>query len=358
MGEGITKKFSDMEIDAIGEILNISLGSSATSISELLEQPVNITTPTVKIMKADDFGFQTYEPAIGVEINYVKGLLGKNIMIMKESDVEIIVGLLLKRDYSEEKFVLDEMSIGAICEVMNQMMGAASTALSQFLNRLINISPPNSFPIGNSEQFKKDYFDIDGDIVAVYFNLMIGDLINSEFINVMTTDFAKELISVFNLDSNEAEAPSTPAAEEKEPERAPAEPAPEEPRAPAAAPAPPKKSPEKSAQAESYSVAKASYPQFNEEQPVLTDAETNNLNLIMSIPLQITVEIGRTTRKIKDILEFSPGMIVEMDKQAGSQVDVFVNGKAIAKGDVVVVNDFYGVRITEITSSDGIMKLL
>ena len=228
---------SNMEIDAIGEILNISLGTSATSVSELLGQPVKITTPKVKVMKTKNFNIKTYEPAIGVEINYVKGLDGQNILILKESDVKVIVGLLLQTDFSDREFVMDEMNIGAICEVMNQMMGASATALSQFLNRAISISPPNSFSIDNTEQFKNKYFPKDEDIVAVYFNLMIGKLVNSQFINVMRTGLAKELISNFGLESMApASAPVPPAAAAPAPDPKPAS-APAAPTA-AAAPAP------------------------------------------------------------------------------------------------------------------------
>ena len=365
------KLLSSMEIDAIGEILNISLGSSATSVSELLGQPVNITTPEVKIMKPADFDIKTYEPAIGVEINYVEGLTGKNILILKESDVKVIVGLLLQTDFSDQEFVLDEMNIGAICEVMNQMMGASATALSQFLNRSINISPPSSFGIDNSEQFKKKYFDDASSIVAVYFNLMIGTMVNSQFINVMPIPLAKELISNFGLDSSEApeaaEAPvppqpaaaaplptAVPAVSASIPAAAPPQPMPQTAMPmmqPAAAPIqqePPR----------TYNVTNAVYPSFDREKVNLSQGENNNLNIIMSVPLQITVEIGRTCKKIKEILDFSAGTIVELNKQAGSQVDVYVNGKAIAKGNVVVVDDFYGVRITEVLNSNEIMRLL
>ena len=150
-------------------------------------------------MKTAEFDIRTYEPAIGVEINYIQGLSGKNMLVLKESDVKVIVGLLLQTDFSDQEFVMDEMNVGAICEVMNQMMGAAATALSQFLSRSINISPPKSFEIGDSEQFKEKYFDDLKDIVAVYFNLMIGDLVNSQFIYVMPISLAKELISFFGL---------------------------------------------------------------------------------------------------------------------------------------------------------------
>ena len=382
-----------MEIDAIGEIMNISLGSSATSVSQLLGQPVNITTPEVKVMKTRDFDIQTYEPAIGVEINYVKGLDGQNILILKKSDVKVIVGLLLQTDFSDKEFVLDEMNIGAICEVMNQMMGASATALSQFLNRSINISPPNSFQIDDSDKFKSKYFNGDQNIVAVYFNLMIGDLVNSQFINVMRIDLAKELIANFGF-----EQPETESAQAGQPESpAPAPPAAEAPPAPpvqpqpaavsAASPAPPVQQPQPAAvsaappappvttaappgpaqppvvqsaaePSQNYSVSNAVYPSFDAADVKLNSNETNNLSMIMSVPLQITVEIGRTSKKIKDILDFTAGTIVELDRQAGSQVDVYVNGKPIAKGNVVVVDDNYGVRITEVINNSEILKLV
>ena len=367
-----------METDAIGEILNISLGSSATSVSELLGQPVNVTTPKVVLMKTADFDIKTYEPAIGVEINYVRGLSGQNILILKESDVKVIVGLLLQTDFSDQEFVMDEMNIGAICEVMNQMMGAAATALSQFLNRTISISPPNSFAIGSSEQFKKDYFGEETDIVAVYFHLMIGDLINSQFINVMPIRLAKELISNFGvnpaLDPNTGVLPQTVPAPAAAASPAPAPSAPVSsapvPSVPAksvpASPAPHPPVPEAPAKPgapdltppPAYNLSEAVYPNFDQPESPLTRGESKNLNMILSVPLQVTVEIGRTSKKIKEILDFSAGTIVELDKQAGSQVDVYVNGQAIAKGNVVVVDDYYGVRITEVINSDEIMKLI
>lgn len=365
---------SNMEIDAIGEILNISLGTSATSVSELLGQPVKITTPKVKVMKTKNFNIKTYEPAIGVEINYVKGLDGQNILILKESDVKVIVGLLLQTDFSDREFVMDEMNIGAICEVMNQMMGASATALSQFLNRAISISPPNSFSIDNTEQFKNKYFPKDEDIVAVYFNLMIGKLVNSQFINVMRTGLAKELISNFGLESMApASAPVPPAAPAPAPDPKPAsapaaptaaaapEPGPKPASASAAPPAAAAPAPSRepaSAPAGGYRVRGAVYPAFDPPKKKLSQGETSNLGMILSVPLQITVEIGRTTKQIKEILDFSEGTIVELDRPAGSKVDVYVNGKAIAKGDVVVVDDNYGVRITEILNNSEIMKLL
>ena len=355
--------FSAMDIDAIGEILNISLGSSATSVSEMLEQRVNITTPHVEIMPSNQVHFESMEPAVAVEINYVSGLSGRNILILKESDVKVIVGLLLHTDYSDQEFVMDEMSIGAICEVMNLMMGASATALSQFLNMSINISPPNSFQIDNSEQFKNKYFNNKEDVVTVKFNLMIGDLVNSEFISLMTVDLAKELISSFSFGSSSApeEKPAEPVKQSPPPVQHPEPARVPQPTSAAGRPEPPVLAPEPAVRPEpqqNYNVGRISYQNFDNDDAVLTSDQSNNLNMIMSVPLQITVEIGRIKKPIKDILDFTSGTIVELDKQAGSQVDVFVNGKRIAKGDVVVVDDFYGVRITEVLSNNEIMKLI
>lgn len=353
------EQLSAMDIDAIGEILNISLGSSATSVSELLEQRVNISTPKVEVLHASEIKFESFEPAIAVEINYVSGLTGKNILILKESDVQVIVGLLLHTDYSDQAFAMDEMSIGAICEVMNLMMGASSTALSQLLSRTINISPPTSFQIENAEQFKSKYYEPSQVVVAVKFNLMIGDLVNSEFINLMSVKLAKELSSSFSFDMPQEKLP--PKKQEPAPVRQ--QPDPASPPKPAkrqepVAVKPPNEYAVNSEPQRDYNVERASYQNFDDDEIVLTDDQSNNLNMIMSVPLQITVEIGRTTRPIKDILDFTSGTIVELDKQAGSQIDVYVNGKRIAKGDVVVVDDFYGVRITEVLSSSEIMKLV
>lgn len=395
LGVNNAELFTPMEIDAIGEILNISLGSSATSVSQLLGQQVNITTPEVKLVKTSDFDIKLYEPAIGVEIKYVHGLSGNNILILKEDDVKVIVGLLLQTDFSDHEFVLDEMNIGAICEVMNQMMGASATALSQFLNRSINISPPSSFPINSGEDFREKYLNDSEDIIAVYFDLTIGDLVKSKFINLMRTDLAKDLVSNFQLGGGAEE--SAPPAAEPAPAAAPApaptpapppvpvpqpapvpvpvpvpQPVPAPAPVPMSAPAPaampvipPPAAPYPSmpmqapyyAPPANYSVANAVYPSFDSTSSSLTQGESNNLNMIMSVPLQITVEIGRTSKKIKDILDFSAGTIVELNRQAGSQVDVLVNGKAIAKGNVVVVDDNYGVRITEVVNSE-LMKLI
>ena len=192
-----TYNLSNMEIDAVGEILNISLGASATAVSTMLDTRVDITTPVVKVKHKDEFEFASIEPAVGVQIGYVEGLDGSNIMLLKRIDVKVIVELLMGMEIPDEQFELDEMNISAICEVMNQMMGASATALSELLSRRVDISTPVSFEVESPEQFKEKYFAENDQMVVIRFNLMIADKMESEFLNLMPISLAKDLVSGF-----------------------------------------------------------------------------------------------------------------------------------------------------------------
>ena len=405
---------SALEIDAIGEILNISLGSSATAISNLLGTRVDITTPVVKVVTKEEFEMGRIEPAVGVEITYVAGLEGSNVMLLKRHDVKVIVEMMMGFEVSDEDFVLDEINISAVCEVMNQMMGASATALSEFFGKMVNISTPVSFELKNEQEFIEKYFTDDSPWVVVSFILKIADKLESEFFNVMPMNLAKSLVKGFLPEDYDAApapepAPAAPApapassggvlsqeeierllsgggaAEEPAPAPAPAAPAP----APAAAPVQPAPVPAAPAAAPVQAAASPEVAQMMQmqmqmmqqmmqqmmtmQQPqkkeapapktinvqptvqknlhqdtVLDDEQEENMELIMGVPLDISVEIGRTQKRVRDILEFTKGSLIVLDKLAGEQVDLFVNGRCIAKGDVVVVEDNFGIRITEI----------
>ncbi len=412
--------FSPLEIDAIGEISNISLGSSATAISNMLDHRVDITTPSVSVVNAEDFELGSIEPAIGVEIKYVTGLKGSNIMLLKMSDIKVIVDILMGTETPDEEFELNELSLSAACEVMNQMMGAAATALSDFLGRVVNISTPQTFDLDDLEAFKNERLPVaQGPIVVVRFALDIEPSLKSEFMNVMSVELARELLGGFGLGGSDsaaeeaAPAPAPAPAAEPEPSggggvlsqeeiekmlagggaAASPAPAPEPqvaPPAPAVAPAPapaapaaaqappapaqpmamPMMSPEQMAQMMQMmmpmymAAAQPPAPQaspdpkvINTQQPTmpqlagldqLGEEQAQNLDLIMGVPLEVTVEIGRTRKKVQDILSFAKGSLVILDKLAGDQVDLFVNGKCIARGEVVVIDDNFGIRIGEI----------
>lgn len=393
-----SKSFSPMEIDAIGEILNISLGASATAISTMLNTRVDITTPQVNVVTADEFRFDELEPAIGVEINYVSGLDGKNIMLLKRGDIKLIVELLMGVKIPDEEFELDEMNLSAVCEVMNQMMGASSTALSEFLERPVNISTPKSFEINSEEIFKEKYFQPDVKMVVVKFLLNIDGRLKSEFVNVMPTNLVKELLSVFFPESSDeaseqAQAPGQALAKDQAavtvqssmpgPGQALAEdqaavtgqpsvPGPGQPLAMGQSLMPGQPAGYdymawqqmqqmmahiQSLQNEIQSLKKAENKTIAGSPVRYTKLEgggmagveqEENLELLMGVSLELSVEIGRTKNQVKDILEFTKGTLVVLDKQAGDPVDLYVNGRCVAKGDVVVVDDSFGIRISEI----------
>ncbi len=495
--------FSSMAIDALGEMMNISLGSSATAVSNMLDHRVDITTPTVTVVDVKDFSLGNLEPAIGVEIRYVEGLEGSNIMLLKRSDIKVIVDILMGMETPDEEFELNELTISCVCEVMNQMMGSAATAMSDFLGFRVDISTPESFELDDLEQFKKEHMPAGADqVVVVRFFLKIENALESEFMNVMSVGLAKELIKSLGLEdevtsaggsapaaepapepavSNRqmsqeeieamlagtpdqaAEAAPAPAAESESSSRkmsqeeieamlhggAAAEPAPESSGgdrkmsqediermlsgmdsspapapaptlAPASAPAPvpgpsgpaaaptqpqppvqmgqpgqmpmapyPMPGPDGQMQGGYMGYPPMYYPpypypyppqqpeavvqkappepkviatkpvQMEEMDPLdrLGKEQAQNLDLIMEVPLQVTVEIGRARRKVQDILEFAKGSLVVLDKLAGDQVDLFVNGKCIARGEVVVIEDNFGVRITEIVQTPAIEML-
>lgn len=398
--------FNEMEIDALGEMMNISLGASATAMSTLLGSTVHITTPKVKILTRDQFEFKKLEPAVGVEIAYVEGLEGSNIMMFSRNDVRIIVGTLLGEELSDDEFELDEINRSAICEVMNQMMGASATALSEFLKFTVNISTPVSFEITDAESFKNKYFPEATPMVVISFILEIEGKLKSEFLNIMPEKLAKRLLEPFEISLEEAaEIPAenkesgSKAAEEaaekvieeaaeKEKPRPEPEPAPTPQPAPTSQPVysqipagisadmnpailqllyqmqqsqvqmmqlmqdMEKREQEGKKESREPALIRPANAPGLESSGSENGEENANQEMLMKVPLEISVEIGRTKKLVKDILEFTQGSLVVLDKMAGEQADLYVNGQCVARGDIVVVEDNFGIRITDIVTRD------
>ena len=363
--------FSNIEIDTIGEIMNISMGSAATAASTLLDNKVSITTPTVRLVPLKDFEITKLEPAIAVNIRYVEGIAGENILILKKADMRTILSQMLMSNVPED-FTVDAMAESAICELMNQMMGSSATVLSCFLNRAINISTPITIPIDKLEEFKMDHFAGNEQILIIEFGLSIKGMMDTSFISVMQVDLAKDIISASLNFDNETISPEnmpTPPAQRQMQAQA-GHQSPQGYQNPNQAYAPPyqQQATQPSAQYQQpyappvnpippQMVQNYNYSDFVQGAPPTHDTPAN-LDLIMGVPVVVTVELGRTKRKIKEILDFGQGTVVELDKQAGSQVDVIVNGQLIAHGDVVVVDDNFSVRITEILKARDSLTLI
>ena len=398
--------FNEMEIDALGEMMNISLGASATAMSTLLGSTVHITTPKVKILTRDQFEFKKLEPAVGVEIAYVEGLEGSNIMMFSRNDVRIIVGTLLGEEVPDDKFELDEINRSAICEVMNQMMGASATALSEFLKFTVNISTPVSFEITDAESFKNKYFPEAIPMVVISFTLEIEGKLKSEFLNIMPEKLAKRLLEPFEISLEEAAEVQTEDKEsgskaveetaekvieeaaEKEKTQPDPEPAPTPQPAPTSQPVysqipagisadmnpailqllnqmqqsqvqmmqlmqdMEKREQEGKKESREPALIRPANAPGLESSGSENGEESANQEMLMKVPLEISVEIGRTKKLVKDILEFTQGSLVVLDKMAGEQADLYVNGQCVARGDIVVVEDNFGIRITDIVTRD------
>lgn len=384
---GANVEFTPYEIDAVGEILNISMGSAATAVSELLNAKVWITTPKVSVVKVSDLNYDNLEPAICVKIVYVSGITGLNMMVLKQDDVQLILNQLLGNPLViSPDFKFDELNISAVSEIMNQMMGSSATALSDLLGVTVDISTPTPYIIEKAKFGDLCEMSPDETVVAVTFNLTVDGVMNSEFLSVMSVDLAKTLsgkmIEKFNVDSANMSADAEPAAASA-PAPAPSPAAAAAPAAPAPAAAQPAAAQPTPAQQPAYQQPAQPYPQQGYAYPNQYAAygayppppappvniqnaqlhqfeamdfgipadQKDNLKLLMGVPLEISVELGTARRKVKDILEFTQGTIIELERQAGAPVDIVVNGNLIARGDVVVIDDNFAVRITEIVKN-------
>ena len=381
--EGI---LTDAEKDAVGEVANISMGTSATTLYSLVNRKVNITTPVVTLATWNQIIEDYEKPCVFIKIKYTVGLEGTNILVLKEDDVKIITDLMMGGDGTNIDGELGELHLSAISEAMNQMMGSSATSLSSMLGKMIDISPPEAslVELGMLDPTDDISAFLQSTFVKITFRMQIGDLVDSKIMQLYPVDFAKDLYSYF--------------LENKEPEP---EPAPAPPPTPAPMPSMPAPSmdmgmgmgmgmPDTSMNMgapqgmgmspgmgmgmtpgmgmapgmgmgmapgmgmpmqqpmnmANVNIQQASFQPFANDLSAMQSQE--NIELIKDVPLEVTVELGRTQKSISDILDFAPGTIIELDKIAGEPVDVLVNGKLVAKGEVVVIEENFGVRVTEI----------
>ena len=404
---GDEEELTDVEKDAIGEVANISMGSSATTLYSLVNCKVNITTPVVTLATWKTLLDSYEKPCVFIQIKYTKGLDGTNILVLKEHDVKVITDLMMGGDGTNTEGELGELHLSAISEAMNQMMGAAATSLSTLLQTVIDISPPESslFDLTEVKDGKEISPFLGGTFVKISFRMQIDDLVDSTIMQLYPIDFARKLVETFintqmaNIDEVTEKKPEQPENDTT-----------------AQIPAPGTDNQTQmnntnlngmnqmgnmgmndmnqmnnmgmngmnqmgsmgmngmnqmgnmgmnsmnqmgnmgmnsmnqmgmmGMPGQNVNVQPAQFQSFSNDNMGTTGQE--NIGLIKDVPLEVTVELGRTTKSISDILDFSPGTIIELDRIAGEPIDVLVNGKFVAKGEVVVIEESFGVRITEI----------
>ena len=354
---GTDMELSAEEKDVLGEISNICMGTAATTLYSLVNQRVSISTPKVTACTWEELSKEYSRPCVFINIDYVDGVKGNNLLILMENDVKIITDLMMGGDGTNLVDQLSDLHLSAICEAMNQMMGSAATSMSSMLNRKIDISPPEAelTTLGSEGSGKVEERLKGKSFVKVSLKMEIGDLVDSNIMQLYPVDFAKELYPVFSSSLSKEEEKPAP-----QPQMQPAaqpQPTPQ--------PAPAMAQPQMQMPYGQMPYGQAPYGyappmqdvnvqpvQFQSFAPGINPAsQQENIDLIMDVPLEVTVELGRTKKSIKEILEFAPGTIVELDKIAGEPIDILVNGKMVAKGEVVVIEESFGVRITDIVKS-------
>ena len=362
---GDEEELTDVEKDAIGEVANISMGSSATTLYSLVNRKVNITTPVVTLATWKTLLDSYEKPCVFIQIKYTQGLDGTNILVLKEHDVKVITDLMMGGDGTNTEGELGELHLSAISEAMNQMMGSAATSLSTLLQTVIDISPPESslFDLTEVKDGKEISPFLGGTFVKISFRMQIDDLVDSTIMQLYPIDFARKLVETFintqmaNIDEVTEKKPAQPENDTDTTAQIPA-------------PGTDNQTQMNNTNlngmnqmgnmgmnsmnqmgmmgmpGQNVNVQPAQFQSFSNDNMGTTGQE--NIGLIKDVPLEVTVELGRTTKSISDILDFSPGTIIELDRIAGEPIDVLVNGKFVAKGEVVVIEESFGVRITEI----------
>ncbi|MBR0090979.1 MAG: flagellar motor switch phosphatase FliY [Lachnospiraceae bacterium] len=353
---------TDVEKDAIGEIANINMGSSATTLFSLVNHKVDITTPNVELSNWQGVVSAYERPCVFITIKYTIGVDGSNVLILKEHDVMVITDLMMGGDGTNTEGEVGELQLSAISEAMNQMMGAAATSLSTMIGEKVDISPPVATLEDFADQDPGKIAEfLTGTFVKISFQMKIGDLVDSVLMQLYPIDFAKSLYDTFNTGGSSESAPASAPEPAAAPPPPPAEgvgavPPPAADMGGGMAPPPMQGAmpqagygmpmPMMGQPMANMNVQPAQFQSFAVDMNALAGGA--NIQLIHDVPLDVTVELGRTIKPISDILDFSPGTIIELDKIAGEPVDVLVNGKYVAKGEVVVIEESFGVRVTEI----------
>jgi flagellar motor switch protein FliN/FliY len=352
---------SDLEKDLLGEVGNISMGTAATALSTIVGHKVNITTPTISVTTLNDLKKDFETPNVILDVQFTSGISGGNVLIMKITDAAVIANLMMGGNGEIEAHTeLSEIELSAVQEAMNQMIGSAATSMATMFRREVNISPPvSSVADESTSPIAKDIKE-DEQVIAISFKMTIGDLIDSNILQILPVNTGKKIVSIM-MGTEEEEKPAAPAPQNNGPTQQPSQNTYNE-----VEPKSIQQEPvyvEQQSMAMNYSqpmqqpvqVRGASFQQLNE---VAVNAMPKNIDLILDVPLEVSVELGRTKKNIRDILSLSAGSLIELNKLAEEPVDIFINGKKIAYGEVVVIDENFGVKITGIVSGEERIRTL
>ncbi|WP_010167671.1 flagellar motor switch phosphatase FliY [Candidatus Epulonipiscium viviparus] len=368
------------EIDALGEIGNINMGTAATTLFALLNHKVMITTPHVELLTAQELIDSVAPDIVTVSVDYTVGLTGTNLLMLKESDVRIIADLMMGGVGLDNGEELNELHLSAISEAMNQMIGSSSTSMSQMFDKKIDISPPHAVQFESAKDKIEQLISGENMVVKVSFRMQIlDDIIDSELMQILPMSFAKELVdnlmnsmsTMGDVSSPEPQLETNNAPQQQNLQQQPPYPPPQQmpyppqqmPYPPQQMPYPPQQMPYPPQQQYLPGMPPSSVvfqpdmqiatPQFQNFNQIVVPTGAENIDILLDVALEVSVELGRTKKKIREILDFSEGSIIELDKLVGEPIDILVNGKFIASGEVVVIDENFGVRIKSIIKPEN-----
>ena len=350
-------ELSESEKDLLGEVGNISMGSASTALSTIVGQPVNIATPVVSVSTLKKLRATFQVPNIALDVKFTSGITGENLLVIKTTDAAVIASLMMGGDgILQGTPVLSEIEISAVSEAMNQMIGSAATSMATMFGRMVNISPPESKIWDETTSPLSDSIDENQEVVQVSFKMTVGDLIDSVIMQVLPIETAKKIVAI--MMGTEEQEIVIPKSEIKAPETTQVHVN----SAPQYAPV------YESAPSEMEYYAKPierSEPQVEVRQAAFKPlaqssnySAPRNIDLILDVPLEISVVLGKTKKNIRDILNLGTGSLIELDKLAEEPVEILINGKKVAYGEVVVVDENFGVRITSIISGEERVRAL
>ncbi|MGL5152065.1 MAG: flagellar motor switch phosphatase FliY [Clostridium sp.] len=343
-----TVELSDVEKDLLGEVGNISMGSASTALYQIINQKVNITTPVVSITSLKEIKENFETPNIVLDVEYTSGIVGRNMLIIKTSDAAVIANLMMGGDGNVQTDELSEIEISAVQEAMNQMIGSAATSMATMFAREVNISPPSSKIWMTKSEELSDTISEEEEIIRVSFRMTIGDLVDSNIMQVLPIKTAKKIISIMMGTEEVEQVAEMPIVQEPQVAQAPAKEEIKPKQIENQYVEEPRYYEEPQRPQQPVEVHNASFDSLGDKERINTSHK--NIDLILDVPLEVSVVLGRTKKSIKDILNLGTGSLIELEKLAEEPVEVLVNGKKIAFGEVVVVDENFGVRITNIVS--------
>jgi flagellar motor switch protein FliN/FliY len=338
-GGGLEGLLSDTERTRFLRLLDGVAGAQASNLSILTRKSVVLEKPTLQVMAADSLAGSLSEQVVDVRLDFSDGLRGEHSYILDLGTAQTVAGLMMGQSGVE----MDDAALSAVAEALSQMSGPVVSEIGNQISRTVKTSVPD-FRKASRDQVRLPQ----GEAVArLEYPLRIEGQAPSRLIELYSLTLVKEIAGLVQAP---AAQPVFAGASAQRPQASA-----QQARASAGGGGMQQTFGQPFGGAALGMVSQQAPPnvqpvQFANLQSAGLGTEAGNIGLLMDVYMELTVELGRTRKLIREILGIGEGTIIELDKLAGEPVDILVNHKLIAKGEVVVIDENFGVRVTEIVS--------